>query len=291
MKNKNTDGIYGWSYSSYEETDNWENHEDGWQDKPDEQDNQEPKLDKNTQKAIEELNHINNTIVEITNDYREEKNAKIVHEDELGFILSFDNEDVTKFLNNCSKFTTGQINFNEKENYFSSQSLTHDFMITLLKNNDFEFTTRQLLEIIYLYNYFPFQIKTQLFTRAVLSESQVIERTKKDYENFYNKLILRTYMKNNLGYTSIEKYFENIARKFNNAPRMKLTEQEYEKVLNELNFHDDVPIEQSMIILFGKNYEDEEMSKLKASISAKQLFDYNDFADKLSEQIDNKHNK
>lgn len=24
MNNKNTDGIYGWSYSSYEETDNWE---------------------------------------------------------------------------------------------------------------------------------------------------------------------------------------------------------------------------------------------------------------------------
>lgn len=97
-------------------------------------------------------------------------------------------------------------------------------------------------------------------------------------------------MKNNLGYTSIEKYFENIARKFNNAPRMKLTEQEYEKVLNELNFHDDVPIAQSTIILFGKNYEDEETSKLKASISAKQLFDYNDFANKLAEQIDNKHN-
>lgn len=118
-------------------------------------------------------------------------------------------------------------------------------IVTTCTKHDLDFTDKQLAEIVYFVNEFPFMIGEYSVYVSSYDEDYSI------FEDFFDILVFPNYRKNNLGAKTSEEYVIKIVRMFNSLPRLYMTLEEYEEFLSTFYFVDNVSIFHTISVLFG----------------------------------------
>lgn len=120
-----------------------------------------------------------------------------------------------------------------------------DIIISLCTKYSLEFSDKQLTEIVYFVNEFPFNVYEDSIHISTCDKSYTI------CQDFFDILVFPNYRKNNLGAKTSEEYVIKIVRMFNSLPRLYMTLEEYEEFLSTFYFVDNVNIFHIISVLFG----------------------------------------
>ena len=120
------------------------------------------------------------------------------------------------------------------------------------------FNTRQLLEVMYFYSNFPLDLRNTTSLLDSLYNKQNVRKSLSEYDKykmFYNAVVL-SYNNTKRDMPFLE-YFVSIVHMFNMFDKtIELDDTIFEYLVQNLYFHLDVPLEQTLDINIGrKNYD------------------------------------
>lgn len=141
---------------------------------------------------------------------------------------------------------------NENKFIIKKYKETQETIISLCIQHDLHFTEKQLAEIIYFINEFPFIISENSLYISLYNNDYNI------FQDFFNILILPNYHKNNLNTKNKENYIIKIIHMFNTLPRMYMSLEEYKNFLFTFYFVDNVNIFHTISVLFGDKIHNSE---------------------------------
>lgn len=125
-------------------------------------------------------------------------------------------------------------------------------IVSLCVQYDLDFNDKQLAEIVYFVNEFPFSVSEYSTYVSSYDENYTI------FEDFFDILAFPNYRKNNLGTKNKEEYVIKIVRMFNSLPRLYMSLEEYEEFLSTFYFVDNVSIFHTISVLFGDKINNSE---------------------------------
>lgn len=166
------------------------------------------------------------------------------------------NTEPFEFMQQYNFFTTKKIGSDVDKNIKTYKDNSHKFLIDLLTAEDhLNFNTRQLLEVIYFYNNFPFETYDPAPLQDLIDKTKPRKKNLSEYDKFklfYNTTV-RNYndSKRERGFTE---YFVAIAHMFNMCDKtIELTDNTFESLMKNFYFDLDVPLEQTLDINIGRN--------------------------------------
>lgn len=121
-----------------------------------------------------------------------------------------------------------------------------------INKNALSFNIKQVFELTYMLKHFPFAIVEHNITRAMSQADENIGLLERLYPT-----IKKNYHLDNLGYETLTDYTAHIVHMFNTTDRMHVSDKQYSHITDTLHFVDNVPIAQTMNILYGETFSDD----------------------------------
>lgn len=126
------------------------------------------------------------------------------------------------------------------------------YIENFIHDNALSFNIKQVFELTYMLKHFPFAIAGHNITRDMSQAGKNIRLLEKLYPT-----IKKNYHIDNLGYETLTDYTAHIVHMFNTTDRMHVSDKQYSHITDTLHFVDNVPIAQTMNILYGETFSDD----------------------------------
>ena len=128
------------------------------------------------------------------------------------------NELINK-INNNKKLSTCSINSNEEETYENDLKYKRFMNYSILR---YKTLNKDFYSNINISSYREFIIKNKIISNAVISIKELVEKSKKNNKNIYNKLIMKLIYENMLTIYIIFCFLEHCKEKFEEEKKLFL---------------------------------------------------------------------
>lgn len=204
----------------------------------------------------DKLHEINHTALEVMNVYRFGKNSFYGSKRK---DMRFEDEKIEDYINMLNPFLTRYITMLADKNSLKENGFIHNVIVALCADNELFLSTKQLLELSYFMNNFPFY--THGFIKYKEKKKLGVVTAFAKEENailFFEYVIKRNFAQNNNNDThkNIEEYTSSVLHAFNTYDKyIKLGELEFDTLLKTLSIENfDVPIDKMLDINFGREF-------------------------------------